>query len=200
MSRIDFPQPDSLTAEQQRVYDKIISGPRGALVGPLHAVLLKPDLADAWQEFGAKLRYGTTLPKTITELVILVTGRHYNSQAEWFIHAAEAAKAGIQPVVIDAIRNGEVPPFEDAADRIAYEFARQLLRHGNVDDELHADVKARWGEVGVVELTAVVGYYAMVSMMLNAQAIPTPDGSEPIDVPRDSNHRPQLTRLPEAAS
>ena len=38
-----------------------------------------------------------------------------------------------------------------------------------------------WSAAGVVELTAVVGYYTMVSMTLNAHEIPLPDGvAEPL--------------------
>ena len=39
-----------------------------------------------------------------------------------------------------------------------------------------AAVRARWGDRGVVELTAVIGYYTMVSITLNAHEIPLPDG------------------------
>jgi 4-carboxymuconolactone decarboxylase len=198
VARIDFPDPDTMTPEQRAVYEKIVSGPRGKLVGPLRAALLIPELADAWQQFGARLRYGTTLPKKITELAILCVGRYYNSQVEWFIHAKEAQNAGLEQRIVDAIHDGHVPAFEDAEERIAYEFARQLLMHGNVDDELHDATKERWGQAGVVELTAVIGYYTMVSMTLNAQAIPTPDGSSPLAFPSDEKGRPKLSALPEA--
>ena len=198
MGRIDFPEPDTMSPEQRAVYDKIVSGPRGRLVGPLRAVLVKPDLADAWQEFGAKLRYGTTLPKEITELAILVVGRYYNSQVEWFIHAQEAARAGLSQEIIDAVLARETPDFADAAQSVAYEFARQLVMNGDVDDALHAEAKVLWNTVGVVELTAVVGYYAMVSMMLNAQDIPTPDGSAPLSAETGENGLPQLSGLPGA--
>jgi len=187
-----------MTPEQRAVYDKIVSGPRGRLVGPLRAALLIPDLADAWQQFGAQLRYGTTLPRKITELAILCVGRYYNSQVEWFIHAREAQSAGVEPDVVDAIHKRRVPDFAEAADRIAYEYTRQLLMHGDVDEALHDQAKRLWDATGVVELTAVVGYYAMVSMTLNAQAIPTPDGSSPLDFDTDDDGRPRLAALPEA--
>jgi len=55
-----FPK-DDMTAEQRRVYDAVVSGPPGKVEGPLRAVLHRPELADKWQQFGAALRYGTSL-------------------------------------------------------------------------------------------------------------------------------------------
>ncbi|MBV8512330.1 MAG: carboxymuconolactone decarboxylase family protein, partial [Xanthobacteraceae bacterium] len=78
MARIPLPSPDTLTAEQKRVYDAIVSGPRGALRGPLRAALHNPELADKWQQLGELLRYRTSLPPQLSELAILVTARHCN--------------------------------------------------------------------------------------------------------------------------
>jgi len=196
MGRIQFPDPDTLTAEQRAVYNKIVRGPRGRIVGPLRAVLLNPELADRWQHFGAQLRYETSLPKSVTELAILVVGRHYNSQVEWFVHATEAAAAGVPQDSIEAILARERPKFDDSRMGVAYEYARRLLAHGDVDDELHARAKSIWGDTGVVELTAVIGYYTMVAMMLNAQAVPTPDASMPLGAEVDDHGLPLLSPLP----
>jgi 4-carboxymuconolactone decarboxylase len=45
-----------------------------------------------------------------------------------------------------------------------------------VPPETYRAAEARWGAAGVVELAAVVGYYTMVSMTLNAHEIPLPEG------------------------
>ena len=62
---------------------------------------------------------------------------------------------------------------------MVYDYARLLLRDGNVPTALHARVTERFGVKGVVELTALVGYYSMVAMTLNAHAIPLPDAAAP---------------------
>ncbi len=178
--RVPLPEPGEMTGRQREVYDTIVSGPRGRLVGPLRAVLLAPELADRWQRFGQYLRYETSVPLRINELAIIVTARRWNSQVEWQVHAAAAAAAGLPRAVIEEIRWARLPTFDDPADAEAYEFARQLLTDGDVDDGLHARLVDRWGAPGVVELTSVIGYYTMVSMMLNAQAIPPIDSPEPL--------------------
>jgi 4-carboxymuconolactone decarboxylase len=175
--RISFPEPDDMNVEQRSVYNEIVSGPRGTLVGPLRAALHNPALADRWQKLGRVLRFETSLPKRLNEVAILVTARRWNSVLEWAIHAGDAAQAGLDEGIIEAIRTGEVPDFSaDPAAAGIYEFSRQLVQTGDVDQATYKAVLDKWGEVGVVEITAVVGYYSMVAMTLNVHRIPLPPG------------------------
>lgn len=195
MSRIPLPTPDTMTDDQKRVYEKIVSGPRGRLVGPLRAALHSPELAERWQALGALLRFGTSLAPRVSELAIVVTARRWNSQIEWHIHAQAARAAGISDAVLDAIQARETPVFDNADDAVVYEFARQIQETGQVEPDLYAQAVARWDAVGVVELTAVIGYYTMVSMTLNAHEIPMPDDAPPpLDTPRQAG-APVLSRL-----
>jgi 4-carboxymuconolactone decarboxylase len=99
--------------------------------------------------------------------------------------------------VIDAIAVAAPPAFEDASDAAVYEYTRQLLQHGVVDDAAYQNVLAIFGEAGTVELTAIAGYYSMVAMTLNAHRIPLPDeGAQP---PLDGVGA-GLTDLPVAAA
>ncbi len=176
-ARINFPDAGKMNDAQKAVYDQILSGPRRTLVGPLRAALHNPVLADRWQRLGQVLRYETSIPKRLNELAILVTARRWNSLLEWAIHAGEADSAGLDPAIIEAIRNVSVPDFgiDDAAREI-YEFARQTLQYGDVENADYDAVVSRWGEVGAVEIGAVVGYYSMVAMTLNVHRVPMPEG------------------------
>ena len=175
-ARIPLPDPDSMTAEQRAVYDTVVGGPRGAVIGPLRAALHSPELADRWQRLGEILRYRLTLPKRLGELAILVTARRWNAELEWVVHAEAALAAGLAPKVIEAIRAGDPPAFSDPDEAEVYAFARELQLSGRVGDPVYDAVRTRWGERGVVELTALTGYYTMVAMTLNAHRIPLPDG------------------------
>lgn len=176
MGRIHFPTPDDMSPEQRQVFDKIVSGPRGTLVGPLRAALHNPVLADRWQQLGQVLRFETSLPPALNELAILLTARRWNSVLEWAIHERDATREGLDATWIDAIRIGKIPDFgaQDAAAEI-YDYVCQLLNLGTTDQPAYDAVRLRWHEVGVVELTAVVGYYSMVAMTLNTHQIPLPD-------------------------
>lgn len=195
MPRIPLPGPDEMNEAQRRLYDSVVSGPRGRMIGPLRAVIHSPELAALWSSFGEYLRYRTCLPTAHKELAIIVTARRWTSQVEWWVHAEAAAKAGIAETVIAAIHAGKAPEFADHAEADIYEFARQLQMTGTVGREVYGRIVARHGAQGVVELTAVIGYYTMVSMTLNVHEIPLPEGETPPFAPIASEG---LTALPEA--
>lgn len=176
-ARISLPTPETMSGEQREVYDAVVQGRRGTLIGPLRAALHNPELADRWQRFGEILRYRTTLPARLSELAIIVTARRWNSELEWVIHAEEARQAGLGEAVIDALRAGEPPVFAEADEAEIYAYVRELQNDGQVSQASYDAVLDRWSDRGVVELTAVVGYYTMVSMTLNAHHIPLPEGT-----------------------
>jgi 4-carboxymuconolactone decarboxylase len=169
-----------MTPEQRAVHDEVVSGPRGRLIGPLRAVIHSPDLAARWSRIGEFLRYSTCLPKKLSELAIIVTGRHWNSQLEFYVHAEAAREAGLDEAIIEAIRCGEAPLFAAHDEADVYEFARLIQQVGQVPDTAYRAIERRWGPQGVVELTALVGYYTMVSMTLNAHEIPMPGEAAPL--------------------
>ncbi|MGD0109616.1 MAG: carboxymuconolactone decarboxylase family protein [Rhodopila sp.] len=193
MSRISLPSPDDMTAEQLAVYHQIVSGPRGKLIGPLRAVMHSPDLAARWSKLGEFMRFSTCLPPKLNELAIIVTGRRWNSQLEFYVHAEAGRQAGLGAEAIEAIRIGAAPIFAEQAELDIYEFARHLQRTGVVPIEVYRAVEARWGARGVVELTGVIGYYTMVSMTLNAHELPLMEGAKP---PLSPVAGPGLTSLP----
>lgn len=175
-NRVELPTPEAMSPAQRKIYDAVVSGPRGRMVGPLRAVIHSPNLADRWQKFGEFLRYDTVLPHKLSELAIITCGRRWNSDVEWSIHSRIAREAGLSETVIRAIDAGEAVSFADPAEREIYDFTRSLLHHGQVSDPDYAAIRARWGDQGVVELTGLVGYYSMVAMMVNAHLIPIPEG------------------------
>jgi 4-carboxymuconolactone decarboxylase len=195
-ARIPMFDPGSMSDEQARVYRDIVNGPRGRLVGPLRAVLHNPQLADHWQRIGEFMRYRSSLPKRIVELAILVTARRWNSQVEWCIHAREAAGAGLDRETIEAIRNARAPRFSSPDEAEVYEFSRQLQQGGDVAQHLYVSLQERWGTVGLVELSSIIGYYTMVSMTLNVHAVPMPDDNEEALLAPLSDGK--LTELPPA--
>ncbi len=179
MPRITLPAPDTMDPDQRRVYDKMVAGPRGKVQGPIRAVIHNAELADRWQALGALLRYNTSLPARQSELAILVTGRACQSPFEWYAHRIEAEKIGIDVSIIEALLVQTMPPGLSGDDAAIVQFASELNRTKSVSDATYADALARFGERTVVELTALVGYYTMVAMTLNAHEIPLPDGIEP---------------------
>jgi 4-carboxymuconolactone decarboxylase len=170
---------ETMDAAQQAVLDKILSGPRGKIQGPLRAALHNPELADRWQALGALLRYGTSLPPRLSEIAILVTGRACRSPFEWYAHRIEGEKAGIEPAILEALLAQTEPAGMSQDDAAVWRYAVELNAHRSVSKTTYDAALARLGEKGVVELTALIGYYTMVAMTLNAHEFPLPAGVEP---------------------
>lgn len=179
-ARVPLLGTDEMTPAQRGLYDEVVSGPRGQMIGPLRAAIHSPELAVRWSRLGEFLRFDTCLPKRLSELAIIVAGRRWSAQVEWWVHARVGVEAGLPQTAIDAIHRLESPVFNDAADLEVYEFSRLLQQTGKVPADVYASITDRWMTVGAVELTAIVGYYTMVAMTLNAHQLPVPDGSQPL--------------------
>ena len=179
MPRISLPTIETMSTEQRSVYQKVVNGPRGEIKGPIRAAIHNADLADRWQSLGALLRYGTSMTPRQSELAILVTGRHCRSPFEWFAHRPEGAKAGLSEETLDDLLDQRPPRGLDRTEQAIYRYALELNRSHSVSDVTHDTAVQVLGEKGVVELTALVGYYTMVAMTLNAHEIPLPDGAMP---------------------
>lgn len=178
-----------MTPAQRRIYDEVVAGPRGKLIGPLRAVIHWPELADHWQKLGALLRFKTDFPARLSELAILVTARAWDAQLEWHAHAPIAREAGLGEATIAAIREGRCPKLDDPDEQAVYDFAAEMQATHTVSEAAYARVRERFGTLGVVQLTALLGYYTMVAMTLNAHDIPLPDGAVPPLRPREKGQQ-----------
>lgn len=167
---------DKLTPEQKRVADEIVAGPRGGMRGPFESWLRSPGLADPAQKLGAHVRFGTSLPRDLSELAIILTGKHWRANFEFWAHARLAAQVGIAPEVIEAVRTGSPPAFGDARQRLVYDFVTELLANQRVSDSTYARAIEAFGEQGVVDLVGTVGYYSLVSMTLDVFEVGVPEG------------------------
>lgn len=177
MPRIPLPVAGTLTPEQQRVHDFVKRRSRDDRVGPPYQLALHcPAFLEKWQQVGEKLRYHTSLPPRLSELAILVTSRHWDCQCEWHAHEPHARKGGLSEAVIEAVRLGERPAFDDPDEAAIHDYCRELHERRTVSSKTYQAVLDRYGAAGVVELTALVGHYAMVAMMLNAHQYELPDG------------------------
>jgi 4-carboxymuconolactone decarboxylase len=170
---------DEMTPAQRTMIEHVLSGPRGSLDGPFNVQLRSPEMGDLGQQFGAATRFATTVPRKLYELAIIITARHWIAQFEWTAHRRGALQAGISASVVDAIAQGRRPQMMAADEAAVYNFATELLETKQVSDATFNAAKNLLGERGVVELINVMGWYGTVSMFLNVDRYPLPEGSQP---------------------
>jgi 4-carboxymuconolactone decarboxylase len=170
---------DTMTPEQKAMADAVLAGPRASLNGPFNVMLRSPDLGDRLQKVGEYVRFKTSIPPRLNELAILVTARAWTAQYEWYAHYQYAVKAGLPPAVADDIAAGKRPSKMESDEATIYDFTRELIDTKQVSDANFNAVKDKFGERGVVDLVGLVGYYHIVSMLLNVDRYPLPDGAKP---------------------
>src|ERR1700723_4784626 len=90
---------ETMTPEQRKMTDDVLSGARGSMAGPYNVLLRSPEMGDLAQKYGAYLRFHSSVPKKLNEFAILITARHWNSQYEWYAHHKYALQAGLNPAV-----------------------------------------------------------------------------------------------------
>lgn len=178
---------ENLTPEQRELYDAIRSGPRaklansgaskpGPLGGPFNVWLRSPGIGNCVQKLGEEIRFRSSLPAKLNEMAILITARFWTSQYEWHAHCKLALDAGLDPHVAQDIAEGRRPSKMDADEAIIYDYSQELHEKQGVSDATHKRAVDRFGERGVFDLIAVNGFYSLVSMCLNVDRTPLPEG------------------------
>jgi 4-carboxymuconolactone decarboxylase len=166
-----------MTAPQKKMFENLISGERRGAAGPFNVLLRSPEMGDLAQQFGASMRFHSSIPSKLNELAIIITARHWTSQYEWYAHRRAAQTAGLNQSIIDAIAAGTRPSSMAPEEEAVYNFVSELLTSKQVSDATFKAAKDRFGERGVVDLIGVSGYYQLVSMLLNVDRYPLPEGT-----------------------
>ena len=178
MSRHPKLDESALSADQQVVHEEIVSGPRGAVVGPLRVWLQSPGLAKQAQALGQYARYDSVLPQVLSELAILVTARYWSSGFEWAHHVPIALDAGLPSDAVDAISHAKRHIFEDAVMQAVFDFAVELHLLKNVSDATYEKALPLLGQQACVDLVGICGYYTLISMTINVFDVPDGEGPD----------------------
>src|SRR5687768_7302308 len=167
-----------LNEQQKTMMRHVLDGPRTAPNGPFNVMLRAPLMGDFAQELGAQVRFNSTLPPPLREMAILMAARHWTSHYEWNAHKAAALSAGLDPAIVAAIAAGERPRSMQPNEAALHRFCSELLETKRVGDDTFAAMKTAFGEQGMAEVIFTLGYYSMVSMLLNVDEHPLPAGVE----------------------
>lgn len=176
MTRVPELAAETLSPEQKRVRDEIAGARSGQASGPFGVWLRVPGIADAANRLGNKLRAEGKLDKRLFELMVLVATRHWSAHYAFHVHEEHALKAGLEPAIIDAIRNRRRPDFTRDDDRLVYDTVSELIETRSLSDASYARAEAALGLELLIELIAAAGFYTMIAMTLVAFDVPARGG------------------------
>lgn len=189
MTRLTLLDRADLDPDQADVWDALVESrgggvdlfdPDGHLIGPFNSWVHAPKIGRRLSSLGALLRFRTSIDRRLSEVAICTVGAHWRSEFEFWAHAPMAIEHGVPEHVVESLRNGTEPAFGRDDERVVHAVVSQLLRARRVDDATYAAAAALLGETGLVELSALVGYYCLISMTLNLFEVPLPDGEGPV--------------------
>ena len=155
-----------LGPEGQKVYDAIASS-RGVVGGPWLALLHSPEIALRTMHLGSYVRFESTLDHKVIEFTALVAARELECKHEWAAHINHAAKAGIPMETVRLVHGKKDTQSFPTEEAQIVSFVREMIRQHRVSEPTFQAIYNRFGEKGMVELAATIGYYAMLACTLN---------------------------------
>ena len=160
-------RPELATLEAQIVAER-------GRISPLYQVLLhSPPVAHGWEQMLSAIRNRNSLPAGLRELIILRVAVLNGAPYEFEAHVPHALAAGVAQATIDAMRQQPLPAELQlaAAERAALDYADAMTRAITVPDPLFARVREHFEGQALVDLTATIAAYNMVSRFLEALQI-----------------------------
>ena len=176
-----FPQltMDQLNEAQRPLGEEIMKISSTGIGGPYNPMLRSPVLAQRLFDLFHYLRWETSVHIRLNEFAILIIGRQWRSQVEWFAHAPIAAKAGLSADIIAELKTNKRPSNMAEDEALVYDFVTELTAAKKVSDGTFARAKKLFSDQQIVDLTAVAGNYVMVAMLLAMAEQTVPPDKEP---------------------
>lgn len=178
MVRIKPTEWEQMTEAQRRVHEEIASGPRGSVRGPFQVLLKSPEVASRMQRVGEYLRFQSILPARLRMLAVLIIARAWTAQYEWQVHVPQALEAGLAEETIRDVAARKRPSLLKSDETVIYDFCSELQNDKRVSESTFRTTMEFLGEQGIVELTALNGYFTAVAMTLNVFDVDVPDKSK----------------------
>jgi len=167
-----------LPAEHHAAADAVVKV-FGQIRGPFSVLLHSPKLAAQLISLVPFIHHECIVEGKLRSVAILAAAREYEAAYVWAAQVAAARRNGVREELIDLIRVKGDPARLPAEEREIVAYARQLQRTNRVDQATFDALKNRYGVQWLVELTAVMGYFALVSGVANAFEVPAPpDGDK----------------------
>src|SRR3984885_5086466 len=170
---------DQLDEKQKPLGEEIMKVSSTGIGGPYNPLLRSPVLGQRLFDLFHYLRWETSVPIRLNEFAILIIGRQWRSQVEWYAHAPLAAKAGLSADIIAELKADQRPSKMAEDEALVYDFVTELTTTKKVSNETFARARKLFNDQQIVDLTAVAGNYVMVAMMLAMAEETTPPGKEP---------------------
>jgi len=166
MPRLPIPADTEAFPEETRAAVRHILTTRKSMPPPSSYLTYAGQAGALLSDLVDHLRYHTSLTGAETELAICTSARASNADFIWNAHVRLGLQAGTREEALHAVDTHGPLDGLTADEALIIRFGRELLESPKVSDETFNAVQARYGEQGLLELTAVMSVYTMNAAIL----------------------------------
>ncbi len=184
MPRLPRPRREDFDEELRRVFDEVSGDGPGSGGGPMSILANSPEMARRAVPLFNYVRNESSLPWKVRELAMLVTARALDCQYIWNAHAALGREAGLSDELVDSLRDRQPLPQLAREERAVLDLGTEFFNTRRVGQDTFDSVLELFGARGLVELTTLMGFYAMLAFNANAVdlGLPHPGPEPPLPV------------------
>lgn len=166
MPRLPIPSDTNAYPEETRAAVRHILATRKSMPPPSSYLTYAGKAGMLLSDLVEHLRYHTSLTTAESELAICVAARAANADYIWSAHCRLGKEAGTREEALHVVDTYAPVDGLTTDEALIIRFGRELLEDKRVTDATFNAVKARWGEKGLLEMTAVMSVYMMNASIL----------------------------------
>jgi 4-carboxymuconolactone decarboxylase len=180
MARIPPVTRDRVREDLRRIFDEVSSGPGGVGTGPMSVLKYSPEMARRAIPLFQYVRNESSLPQKVRELAMLTTARATDCPYIWNAHVALGRQAGLSDALVNALRDRKPLPPIAVEEAVVITLGMEFFQTHRISQDTFDVALAQFGPQGLVELTTLMGFYAMLAFNANAVDLGLPqDLTEP---------------------
>jgi 4-carboxymuconolactone decarboxylase len=174
---------EKYTEAQKKAADEFLATRKSPISGPFIPLIRSPEVMLRAKEMGDYLRFRSSIGQKLTEFTILIMGRAWTADYEWYAHYPLAMKAGLKPEIAEAVFEGRRPDGMAADEEAVYNFVTELNATKRVSDVTYERAVKQVSEQGVIDIIGLQGYYTLIAMTLNVSRF---------ELPKDGRRFPRI--------
>jgi 4-carboxymuconolactone decarboxylase len=168
MARIPPVTRERVREDLRRIFDEVSSGPGGVGAGPMSVLKYSPEMSRRAIPLFNYVRNESSLPRKVRELAMLTTARAKDCSYIWNAHVTLGRQAGLSDALVDALRDRAPLPPMSVEEAAVIKLGMEFFQTNRVSQATFDIALEQFGPQGLVELTTLMGFYAMLAFNANA--------------------------------
>jgi 4-carboxymuconolactone decarboxylase len=166
---------EDVPEKEREKYDAFVEKRGGTVTSGTYSLLLHmPEVAQKVESLRLTLRDEASVSQPIQEIVMLTVAREMDCAYIWQAHAAAARGIGVHGDIVDNLRENKPLTNLQPDEKVAVDFARELLRDRKVSKSTFDRAGETFGRRGTLTLTNLVACYATLAYVMNTYELEAP--------------------------